>query len=398
MPRQLWSTAAVPVPARQAVMGPEPLTALIVPAIPLEPPPPDNVAPLQPQKGRPGCCQLCGRKGHKSPRCPDKMKYVKCGHCGGPHFTRHCTAVSKRCFVCGKGGHSGRSCPQRECPLCKRKGHLVFQCPDRPKDCALCGSSEHVTRHCPANEAKKGRCHYCGKRDHVMRNCKLRIAEDDSGKKAKAPASAESESLHPAGVCRLCHGAHSARDCPQQQPKACSVCSRPGHSSADCPEQSCLSCGTKGHSRKNCPTALHNRLVCVGELAGLRMSANEVVQLLSPSGKVISVEPYGHHGFQWLVEFADQAQAEQCCRALILCRGFPVPRQMRNTLSGAVDSEIAHLVRRSKHKKRKADGQPSPEGVKRNKKARKGGAPGGADRTAGEAVAVASAEAAPAFV
>ena len=40
----------------------------------------------------------------------------ECAKCGRPH-TRECRHDTKPCFSCGKSGHMGKDCPQKEVRL-----------------------------------------------------------------------------------------------------------------------------------------------------------------------------------------------------------------------------------------------------------------------------------------
>lgn len=100
-------------------------------------------------------CFHCRKHGHSLAQCPDKPQSVQL------------------CFKCGSTEHGLWQCPKlkdrndadlpfAKCFVCQKQGHLSRQCPQNTKgiyvnggSCRLCGSTEHRATECPDNDKKK---------------------------------------------------------------------------------------------------------------------------------------------------------------------------------------------------------------------------------------------------
>lgn len=98
-----------------------------------------------------------------------------------------------------------------ECLGCRRKGHILKDCPDAQANknvsghCFNCGSAEHALRDCPqpydGKALKFAKCFICGGVGHISKAC----PENGNG-------------LYPkGGCCHIClQKTHLVRDCPER--------------------------------------------------------------------------------------------------------------------------------------------------------------------------------------
>ncbi len=145
------------------------------------------------------------------------------------------------------------------CFACRRRGHVVADCPARAAagdagggaelddDAALAATLRAAAPRGALDGAASKVCYRCGRDDHALRDCKKRR------RKPRTPGGAE---YLPFAVCFVCGGkGHLSADCPSNPngvfPKggACHRCGSTEHRAAACPthpDNRCKPCGVGG--------------------------------------------------------------------------------------------------------------------------------------------------------
>ena len=145
------------------------------------------------------------------------------------------------------------------CFACRRRGHVVADCPARAAagdagggaelddDAALVATLRAAAPRGALDGAASKVCYRCGRDDHALRDCKKRR------RKPRTPGGAE---YLPFAVCFVCGGkGHLSADCPSNPngvfPKggACHRCGSTEHRAAACPthpDNRCKPCGVGG--------------------------------------------------------------------------------------------------------------------------------------------------------
>ncbi|PON74186.1 Zinc finger, CCHC-type [Trema orientale] len=135
-----------------------------------------------------GKCYNCGEEGHVAVNCKSPMRRRPCYLCGSfEHNSRQCTK-KQICFICEKGGHVAKDCPDKTngssvrskiCLKCGNSGHDMFSCRndyqhDDLKEicCYVCKSFGHLccvkyVDSCP----KEVSCYRCGQLGHTGLSC-----------------------------------------------------------------------------------------------------------------------------------------------------------------------------------------------------------------------------------
>ncbi|PON60672.1 Zinc finger, CCHC-type [Parasponia andersonii] len=135
-----------------------------------------------------GKCYNCGEEGHAAVNCKSPMRRRPCYLCGSfEHNSRQCTK-KQICFICEKGGHVAKDCPDKTngssvrskiCLKCGNSGHDMFSCRndyqhDDLKEicCYVCKSFGHLccvkyVDSCP----KEVSCYRCGQLGHTGLSC-----------------------------------------------------------------------------------------------------------------------------------------------------------------------------------------------------------------------------------
>jgi hypothetical protein len=107
-------------------------------------------------------CWNCSERGHNASDCPDEITEAlrpairkdeagnnlngkTCSRCGS---SKHLKFEISGCKKCNSCEHRGDECPEKECRICKVKGHLALSCPKR-LPCKKCGG-DHSNRDCNA--------------------------------------------------------------------------------------------------------------------------------------------------------------------------------------------------------------------------------------------------------
>ena len=115
----------------------------------------------------------------------------------------------KRCLNCKKRGHLVEDCPFKEnneeenmnsndivCYNCGSYEHTLYKC-DKPIDynnlpyamCFKCKKRGHISANCPENEngiyVHGGSCFVCGSKDHLAKNCPEKQAKEEAYKVQK---------------------------------------------------------------------------------------------------------------------------------------------------------------------------------------------------------------------
>lgn len=115
-------------------------------------------------------CLGCRKKGHLLKNCPEAKKDVGI------------------CFNCGSSGHALRACP-------KPRGTTL-----KYAKCFVCGGSGHISRECPENAnglyPRGGCCHICLQKTHLVKDCPERT-EEDAAKYRKRKLEEEDNELGP---------------------------------------------------------------------------------------------------------------------------------------------------------------------------------------------------------
>ncbi|XP_068233235.1 kinesin-like protein KIF21A [Palaemon carinicauda] len=103
-------------------------------------------------------CLRCRRRGHMISECPDVH--------GGYGIEQNCI-----CYGCGSTEHKVQDCPKggkgdefplATCFICRQVGHISRQCPDNPRglypnggSCRGCGSVVHLAANCPVVQTQQ---------------------------------------------------------------------------------------------------------------------------------------------------------------------------------------------------------------------------------------------------
>lgn len=115
-------------------------------------------------------CLGCRKKGHLLKNCPEAKKDVGI------------------CFNCGSSGHALRACPKPRGPTLKYA------------KCFVCGGAGHISRECPENAnglyPRGGCCHICLQKTHLVKDCPERT-EEDAAKYQKRKLEEEDNELGP---------------------------------------------------------------------------------------------------------------------------------------------------------------------------------------------------------
>ena len=101
------------------------------------------------------------------------------GH-GGSHDDGHeRKSDTRNCPTCKREGHISKDCPEkkadtRTCFTCKREGHISKDCPEKKADtrtCFTCKREGHISKDCPEKKDDSRRCFHCNKAGHLKRDC-----------------------------------------------------------------------------------------------------------------------------------------------------------------------------------------------------------------------------------
>lgn len=149
-------------------------------------------------------CWICGSTEHKRKFCPHKVEYEEGRQ------------VQKKmiCLGCRRRGHLLSECPDRtggasslggaEKPVCFNCGsdaHRLHECEEPMRGggatfatCFICNAKGHLSRNCPSNKhglyPRGGECKSCGGNDHLVKDCPKNKASEAA---AASGVDAESE-------------------------------------------------------------------------------------------------------------------------------------------------------------------------------------------------------------
>ena len=75
-------------------------------------------------------CRNCKEFGHMARECPNERKGLSC-------------------ILCGKDGHDSFECREKLCFKCNKSGHIASECTEKNVvKCALCGQVGHISDRC----------------------------------------------------------------------------------------------------------------------------------------------------------------------------------------------------------------------------------------------------------
>ncbi|GBG71175.1 hypothetical protein CBR_g8477 [Chara braunii] len=157
----------------------------------------------------------------------------------GPRYFDPQDFMEARCYNCGERGHSSKECTEQK----------------RIRPCYVCSSLEHEARDCPLGKV----CFVCQQKGHVARECPNKQAV------AAASRAAIVKGGNPDELCLKCgYRGHSRQTCdvdydPEDMKVVrCYICKKEGHLACvivrndNPPAMTCCKCGESGHSGEGC--------------------------------------------------------------------------------------------------------------------------------------------------